>query len=172
MITQALLFIFPLCMAVTLVSDAVRMTIPDSVSMALLAFFIVLALWIGLPVAQIGMHLLCGLVVFLVCLGLFAAGVMGGGDAKVLTASAVWFGFGSALMSYLLMISLLGGVLSLIFVVVRSRSDLLLASRIPLPAHFYDSKAGVPYGIAIGIAGLVCYAQSGLMLHSLGPVVS
>ncbi len=34
-------------------------------------------------------------IVFLACFALFALNVMGGGDAKLLTASAVWFGFNS-----------------------------------------------------------------------------
>ena len=93
---------------------------------------------------------------------------MGGGDAKVLTASSIWFGFGSGLMAYFVTISLIGGLLALVFVLLRSRGDLLMSTRIPLPAHFYDAKAGVPYGIAIGIAGFICYPQSPLMLYALG----
>ncbi len=167
MVLAAILIVFPLCMAVTAFSDTLSMTIPNRVSVILLGAFVLLAPFGGMSGVAIGLHLLCGAVVFAVCFVLFALGVMGGGDAKVLTASSVWFGFGAALMTYLVTISLLGGLLTVVFVLVRSRGDVLMSTRIPFPAHFYDSKAGVPYGIAIGIAGFVCYPQSPLMLYAL-----
>lgn len=168
MVLAAILIIFPLCMAVTVFSDTLSMTIPDRVSVILLGAFVLLAALSGMRPLSIGLDLLCGAAVFAVCFVLFALGVMGGGDAKVLTASSVWFGFSSALMTYFVTISLIGGLLAVVFVLVRSRCDLLMSTRLPLPAHFYDTKAGVPYGIAIGIAGLICYPQSPLMLYALG----
>lgn len=169
MIVAAIFIIFPLCMAVTVLSDALSMTIPDSVSVTLVAAFVILAAMSGMSAQSIGFGLLAGVVVFAVCFVLFALGVMGGGDVKVLAASSVWFGFGASLMSYLVTISLIGGLLALALVLLRSRGRIAAtAARLRLPAHFYDTEAGVPYGIAIGIAGLLCFPQSPLMLDALG----
>lgn len=167
MVLAAILIVFPLCMAVAAISDTLSMTIPNRVSVILLASFLMLAPFVGLGPVAIGMHLLAGIIVFAVCFSLFAFNIMGGGDAKVLTASAVWFGLGANLLVYLVTISLIGGLLTVGFIMLRSRSDLLLATRLPLPNHFYDQRAGVPYGIAIGIAGFLCYPQSPMMLYAL-----
>jgi prepilin peptidase CpaA len=48
---------------------------------------------IGLP--AIGAHLAAGLCVLLLCMVFFFCGWCGGGDAKLLAAIALWFGFDS-----------------------------------------------------------------------------
>lgn len=167
MLIAAILIIFPLCMAVTAFSDTLSMTIPNRVSVILVASFLLIAPFAGLAWPVIGMHLLAGLAVFAACFALFAMNVMGGGDAKVLTAAAVWFGLGTNLVVFLVTVSMIGGLLTIGFLMMRAREDVLLATRIPLPAHFLDRTAGIPYGIAIGIAGFLCYPQSPLMLFAL-----
>ena len=168
MVLAAILIIFPLCMAATIYSDARSMTIPDSVSVVLFAAFLILAALSGMGLRQIGLDLSCGAAVFIVCFALFASGVMGGGDVKVLSASSVWFGLGAPLVTYFVTISLIGGALAILLLLVRARAGLLASARITLPAHFLDRNAGVPYGIAIGIAGLICYPQTPLMTYALG----
>src|SRR5690606_3211785 len=101
-LTQAIIFVvFPLCLAVAAFSDLFTMTIPNRVSAVLLAAFILVAPLAGLGLADIAQHLAAGLVVFAVCFALFALNIMGGGDAKLLTASAVWFGMSLSLVEYL-----------------------------------------------------------------------
>lgn len=171
MLIAAILIIFPLCMAVTVFSDTLSMTIPNRVSVILIASFVLIAPFAGLALPVIGMHLLAGFAVFAACFALFAMNVMGGGDAKVLTAAAVWFGFGANLLAFLITVSMIGGLLTLGFLLMRAREDMLLATRIPLPAHFLDRSAGIPYGIAIGIAGFICYPQSPLMAFAFERLV-
>lgn len=167
MLEAAIFIIFPLCMAVTAFSDTLSMTIPNRVSVILLVSFFLIAPFAGLAWPVLGMHLLAGVAVFAACFALFAANVMGGGDAKVLTAAAVWFGLGPNLLGFLVTVSMVGGLLTLGFLLMRARQETILASRIPLPAHFLDRTAGIPYGIAIGIAGFVCYPQTPLMVWAL-----
>lgn len=166
--TEAAIFVvFPLCLAVAACSDFFTMTIPNRVSAILLAGFIVVAPLAGLSLAEIGMHLLAGLAVFGVCFALFAINVMGGGDAKLLTASAVWFGLTHSLFAYLVYVSLFGGLLTLVVLSLRSRAHTIMAAGLPLPDHLLTEKK-VPYGIAIGIAAFVAYPSSPLMLAALG----
>ncbi len=168
MIEPAIFIIFPLCMAITAFSDLLSMTIPNRVSIILCAAFLLLAPFAGLGLEAIAWHMLGALIVFLVGFALFAARVMGGGDAKVLAASALWFGFGPDLFAYLIHVTLIGGALTLIFLMIRARGDLLLATGLPIPAHVLDRKAGIPYGVGIGIAGFVCFPSSVMMQTVFG----
>jgi prepilin peptidase CpaA len=166
--TQAIIFvIFPLCLAVAAFSDLFTMTIPNRVSVVLLAAFIVVAPLAGLGLADIANHFAAGLIVFTVCFALFALNIMGGGDAKLLTASAVWFGLTFSLVEYLVYVSFFGGVLTLAILSLRSHTNLILASGLPVPGHLLSGKK-VPYGIAIGIAAFAAYPSSPLMLAALG----
>ncbi|MCD2184058.1 A24 family peptidase [Rhizobium sp. GN54] len=165
--TEAAIFVvFPLCLAIAAFSDFFTMTIPNRVSAILLATFIIVAPLAGLGLVQIGFHLLAGLAVFSVCFGLFALNAMGGGDAKLLTASAVWFGLTPSLVSFLVQVSIFGGVLTLVLLALRARTPAILASGLPVPSHLLTAKK-VPYGIAIGIAAFVTYPASPLMQAAL-----
>ena len=165
--TEAAIFVvFPLCLAIAAFSDFFTMTIPNRVSAILLATFIVIAPLAGLSLGETGFHLLAGLLVFAVCFALFAINVMGGGDAKHLTASAVWFGPTASLVSYLAYVSIFGGVLTLVLLALRARTPAILASGLPVPNHLLTAKK-VPYGIAIGIAAFVTYPASPLMKAAL-----
>lgn len=165
--TEAAIFVvFPLCLAIAAFSDFFTMTIPNRVSAILLATFIVVAPLAGLSLVQIGFHLLAGIAVFGVCFGLFAANVMGGGDAKLLTASAVWFGMTPSLVSFLMQVSIFGGILTIALLYMRARAPAILATGLPVPNHLLTAKK-VPYGIAIGIAAFVTYPASPLMEAAL-----
>ena len=77
---------------------------------------------------------------FAVLAGLFAAGWMGGGDVKLLTALALWIE-PSWFLKLVIMMALLGGVLTIAvggWHVMRRRKD----------------RIAVPYGVAISAAGL------------------
>jgi prepilin peptidase CpaA len=153
------LVIFPLLMAFAAFSDLFTMRISNGLVLVLAAAFFVLAVFVGLPLEQIGMHVAAGALVLVVGFTFFALRWIGGGDAKLLAATALWLGFGM-LLQYLIYASLLGGALTLI---------LLAARRYPLPENLraiawldrlHDSKTGVPYGIALAIAGLLVYSDS------------
>ncbi|MDJ1157647.1 prepilin peptidase [Chelatococcus sp. SYSU_G07232] len=152
---------FPLLMAFAAASDLVTMTISNRLSLALCAGFFVVALASGLPLPAIGMHILAGALVLAATFALFALGWIGGGDAKLAAATALWLGFGS-LLDYLLLAAFAGGLLTLALLLVRS---------VPLPrfalgwewaARLHHPKTGVPYGIALAFAGLVVYPHSAI----------
>ncbi|AOF90443.1 prepilin peptidase [Sinorhizobium sp. RAC02] len=166
--TQALIFVvFPLCLALAAFSDLFTMTIPNRVPAILLAAFVIVAPLAGLGLTDIAMHLAAGLLVFAACFTLFAFNIMGGGDAKLLTASAVWFGLSMSLLEFLVCVSFFGGVLTLGILVLRSNANAILASRLPVPNHLLEGRK-VPYGIAIGAAAFATYASSPLMIAALG----
>ncbi len=158
----AALVVFPFCLAFAAISDLLTMTIPNRVSLVLLVSFFLIAPFAGLNLAQIGIHIAAAALVFAVCFCLFAVSAMGGGDAKLLTASAIWFGLSASLVHFLLYVSAFGGLLTLAVLFLRSKESLILAARIPVPRLLLTAQK-IPYGVAIGLGGFAAYPSSPLM---------
>lgn len=167
LVTYPLLLVFPALMAYAAFSDLLTMRIGNRLVLLVAAAFFPMALLVGMPLEQVGVHALTGIVVLLVSFTLFALGWIGGGDAKLIAATALWFGFPGAI-TYLLYASLLGGGLTLALLGVR---------RFPLPPQFklvgwidklHDAKTGVPYGIALAVAALLIYPTSAVFKGLIG----
>ncbi len=170
MLIAAILVIFPLCMAIAGTSDLFTMTIPNRVSVILLAGFVVIAPFAGFTLTQIGFHLLAGLAVFAAVFVFFSFNIMGGGDAKVLTASAVWFGWNQSLLIYLSSVAFIGGFLTLVIVLLRVQHDKIMFTGLDryLPKPLIEPQK-IPYGIAIAAGAFVAYPSSPLMQMLLQP---
>ncbi len=151
-----LLLFFPALMAFAAVSDMLTMTIPNRLSLILIAGFVAMAILTGMPLNTFGMHLAAGGVVLVVTFGMFAMGWIGGGDAKLAAATGVWCGFG-VLVDYLLVASVLGGVMTLGILYLRTLYLPEFAIRIGWIARLHHHKTGIPYGIALASAGLLVY---------------
>lgn len=165
---EALVFVvFPFCMAFAIVSDMVSMTIANRVSIILVAAFAFAAPLTGMAWADYGWHFAAGATVLCITFGLFAMGGMGGGDAKLLAATALWMGFSPQLLHYLVQAAVLGGLLTLVLVFYRGSSLSVVTGGNVLLRNFADRKAGVPYGVALGIAGLMVYPSTPLMQWAL-----
>lgn len=167
MLLAAITVIFPLCLAYAAFSDIFTMTIPNRVSVILIASFAILAPLTGMGWMVYAMHFAAALLVFSVCFALFGLGVMGGGDAKLLTATALWFGLTMQLFSFLTYVALIGGLLTLVILLARSNMFSVVVNRVAMISHLTDSKLGVPYGVAIGIAGFICYPASPLFQYAV-----
>jgi len=163
----AILVIFPFCMLFAAISDAVSMTIANRVSVMLVATFVAIAPFTGMPWEAIGLHLAGGAAVLAVTFAMFAIGGMGGGDAKLLAATSVWMGFGILLLQYLVYGAMLGGLLTLAILWFRGSAVSIVAGRNMFLRHFADRKAGIPYGVALGAAGLLVYPETPLMQWAL-----
>jgi prepilin peptidase CpaA len=155
----ARLLLFPALMAFAAASDLFTMTIPNRVSLALGAGFMVLALLSGMGFYDILTHVGAGTIVLVAAFGCFTMGWIGGGDAKIAAAAALWFGFGH-LMNYMVYASLFGGALTLLLLQFRQW---------PLPYAFagqawllklHAKDSGIPYGIALAIGALMIYPET------------
>ena len=100
-----------------------------------------LSLWPGVA-GQVGL----GLAAFAILAGLFAAGAMGGGDVKLLTALALWLPW-QPFLKLVVVMALLGGVLTLVCVAWHRISR-------------RSGKLEIPYGVAIAGAGLWVLAST------------
>lgn len=88
----------------------------------------------------IGTQVILAVSLFLLFLIFFAINAMGGGDVKLIAALGLWFPLG-AMLNLLIIMSILGGVLTLAM----------------LAHHRLARKPGqpeIPYGLAISAAGL------------------
>ncbi|WP_320195929.1 A24 family peptidase [Agrobacterium rosae] len=159
MLNAAIFLILPLCLAFAALTDLFTMTIPNRVSLVLFGSFLLIAPFAGLGWQNIGMSFAASLTVFSFCFVLFSMNTMGGGDAKLLTASAMWFGFDMSLMEFMFAVTIVGGILTIAILLLRSRSQEIMASGLPIPDSLLVAKK-VPYGIAIAIAGLLTYPEA------------
>jgi len=158
MIEAALLVVFPMLVAFGGASDMLTMTIQNRVSLLLIAGFAVVALATGLSLSGWGTHALGLLVVFPVCFAFFAFGWMGGGDVKFISAISLWIGFTPELVIFLVFVSFYGMLLTFGLLYMRSKIILpAMLARQEWLARLHDRKSGIPYGIAIAIAGLKVY---------------
>jgi prepilin peptidase CpaA len=153
------LVLFPAMMAIAASSDLLTMTISNRVSLILVGGFFLMALMVGMSGSDILLHMAAGAAILVAAFGCFAMGWIGGGDAKLAAATALWFGF-DHLLIYLIYASLFGGALTLLLLQFRM---------IPLPQVFasqtwvqrlHQKDGGVPYGIALAVAALIIYPDT------------
>lgn len=159
MIEQPLLMVFPVAMAYAAANDLFTMTIPNKISLGLIAAFVLAALIIGLPAEQIAMHAGVGAAALVVGFALFSFNLVGGGDAKLMAAGALWMG-SDLVLPYVAYITIFGGVLSLLILAYRR---FVPAQRLALPSwalRLHINGGGIPYGIAIAAAALAIYPQT------------
>ena len=76
-------------------SDLSRYEIPNGLSVALAAGFVFAAF--TLSGADLASHLAAGGATFIFTVLLFARGLIGGGDVKLMSATALWVGLGGLL---------------------------------------------------------------------------
>tara|TARA_R110002126_G_scaffold291600_1_gene454154 strand:+ start:52235 stop:52780 length:546 start_codon:yes stop_codon:yes gene_type:complete len=167
MLIAAIVVIFPLCLAYAAFTDMFTMTIPNRVSIILVVAFALIAPMTGMSWLLYGQHFLAALVVFVVGFGLFGIGVMGGGDAKLLSATSLWFGWNMQLLEFMVLVSAFGGVLTLIILMMRSDRFAVYIGRVGLIGYLTNPKLGVPYGIAVACAGFVCFPATALMQYAI-----
>ncbi len=140
-------------------SDLLTMKIPNWLSLAMAGLFPVAALIAGFDMATIGSHFLAGAGVLAVCFALFALGWIGGGDAKLAAAIAVWTGPFLPLLEWSILAAVFGGILTLAILVTRMFTlPVMLAGR-PWIARLHDPKTGIPYGVALAAAALAVFPE-------------
>ncbi|HEV7253272.1 MAG TPA: prepilin peptidase [Mesorhizobium sp.] len=171
MLHAVIFVIFPFCMVFAAVSDLLSMTIANRVSLILVATFAAAAPLTGMDWTAYAWHWAAGLGMLAVTFTLFAVGGMGGGDAKLIAATALWMGAGVELMQYLVTGAMIGGALTLALMAFRGSPVALLAGTSPRLRHLADDKAGIPYGAALGAAGLITFPDTALMVWARATLV-
>ena len=161
--TIAALVAFISLMLAAAVSDIRFYRIPNWLSASVSTLFLAAALIFTMPFALIGWHLLAGTTVLLVGFCLFAANIIGGGDAKLLAAAALWAGW-TELPSLLFYTALAGGALAIVMVLwemLRSHAELTAgASPSALLKRAISLRPDLPYGVAIAFGACAFLPRS------------
>jgi prepilin peptidase CpaA len=159
MTTYPLLLVFPVAMAFAAAFDLFTMTIPNKISLLLIATFCVVAPIVGMPVNLMLVHAAAALAVLVAGFILFSRGWFGGGDAKLLAAATLWLGF-DGLLNFMISVGLLGGVLSVVVLMFRMYVPAQWIARPDWLVKLHLKDSGVPYGLAISAAALIVYPKT------------
>ena len=155
-------FAAPLLMASY--TDFQEMRIPNWVSAAMLAgFFLTLPFtWGGME--WFGEHMAMGGVFFVAGFAMFAFGWLGGGDAKLMSAIAIWFGWDDALL-FIVYTTLIGAALAL-FLMLSPKVMPVRVRHSAVAEKLFQGGKNMPYGIALAGGALLVWpaSQIGLAL--------
>ncbi len=165
LVSMLIVLIFVGLMLVASWSDMTSMTIPNWISLALLGSFFVIAPFVIDSWAEFGQHILVGLVCFIIGVGMFALGWMGGGDAKLFAATAIWWVW-SDLLLYLFFTAVAGGVLALFLIMGRKFFPAAILTTDWMYRLFKDEKK-MPYGLALAFGAIMTLPKSAIFLSSL-----
>jgi prepilin peptidase CpaA len=143
-----LLLTFPGLMAFAAMMDFFTMKIPNYISTMLVVSFLLISPLTGMVWEHYLFHLGSGFAVLALGVVLFAIGIVGGGDAKLMAAATVWLG-PENLPQYVLITALIGGVLSVALVMYRwvALPRWLLVQ--DWASRLHNRKEGIPYGLAL-----------------------
>lgn len=153
---------YPACLALAAFSDFRSMTIPNRLTLALAAAFVPVALMLQFSPAMWGIHLGLGLAGLVIGMILFALRFMGGGDAKLIAAAALWLG-GQGFVALLIYTALAGGALTLGLLFARRTFQPYAAGLPGVISRHLEAKGDIPYGIAICAGGLCAILQSDIL---------
>lgn len=153
------LSLFPAVVLWAALRDATTYIIPNRISIILALSFPPVALMLGVAPLAIGVCLLVGLGALCAGVAMFALNWIGGGDAKLFAASALWLGL-PALVPFLAWTAIAGGALATLLLLAR-KSPLANLVRGPFwVGRLLEPKADVPYGVAIAVGALVAFPAS------------
>lgn len=164
-VLTAALMAFPALVILGGVRDLVSYRIPNWVSLALLAGFVptaLLALAAGVTIGALGLNLAVGAAALALGMVMWSLRWIGGGDAKLFAAAALWLGWPAA-GTYLAVTALAGGALSILL--LQMRAPILRRYVLAGPAwlaRLAEPGESVPYGVAIAVGALAAFPASTL----------
>jgi prepilin peptidase CpaA len=158
----ALVSVFPAGVIAAALTDATSYTIPNRLSAFLALAYVPAALATGVPPLAFAVSLGVGVAGLAAGIAMFALRWIGGGDAKLLAACALWLGLG-AITPFLLWTAVAGGALAV---------GLMALRKLPLPLEALGPawfgrlmKPGgeVPYGVAIAVGALAALPHAAIL---------
>jgi prepilin peptidase CpaA len=148
------------------ITDLTSYKIRNDLMLAFLLVYAALAPFSGFAVHEIAWSVAVAVAVLLCAFILFALGWIGGGDAKLAAVTALWFGADQT-PAYLVYTALFGGVFTLAVLKFRGLPLPAFLLNTPWIARLHSRDAGIPYGVAMAMAGLVVFPQTHWMSRVL-----
>lgn len=125
--------------------DVLKLRIPNTIPLGLLALFALELLLGASPPAPLG-HLLAMFLALAILLPLFALDMLGGGDVKLLAVIALWLGM-TKLAPLLILVGITGGIFTLLWLAMRG----LIRAWLPGRSLPMSLQAGAPLPFALPI---------------------
>jgi prepilin peptidase CpaA len=151
--------LLPLLMMIAGIGDFLTYKIPNWLTGLIAVSFIPMALLTAMPLETVALHVAAGVGLLIVGFGLFAGGLVGGGDAKLMAAAGLWFGW-PASMFFLAYTALAGGVLAIavaLWAATQVDQEMRGHSWI---ARWRGIKPDVPYGVALAVGAILAMPNS------------
>jgi prepilin peptidase CpaA len=160
--TLLLLGLFPAALIVAALRDLTSFTIPNWISLAAVAAFAPAAVAAHPPFSVLLVSIGVGVAALVLGMGLFALGWIGGGDAKLFAASALWLGW-PAVLPFLVWTAVAGGLLALALLWTRPLAPHRVFGGPAWFGRLMEPKGDVPYGLAICAGALLAFPASALL---------
>ncbi len=159
MVPYLLLSIFPAALLVAAANDLYEFKIPNWISILLIITYPAAGLVLGASPQVMLEGILIGGGALAIGFGLYAGRVLGGGDAKLVAASAPWLGAG-ALGPFILNTAIAGLCLAIVMIMFRKMPVLPIYAHAPWLMELHRRKNDLPYGVAIASGGLLSFSQT------------
>jgi prepilin peptidase CpaA len=156
-------YLLPTLMIVAATTDISSFRIPNWLTGLIAVLFFPMALLTGMPLVEFGWHLAAGAILFALGYALFAFGLFGGGDSKLMAAAGLWFGTAQT-VPFLVMTGVAGGVLAL----AVAGWSLFMGFW-----HYYGTAEGgaidqqlkkfrpkLPYGVAFAVGAILAFPNT------------
>lgn len=156
---SVLFLIFPGLMIAAAVCDIRSFQIPNRLTLALAAAWPLAALMAGLSLPEMGVAFCFAAVVLLAGFLLFAAGMLGGGDAKLISVAMLWVAPGQA-ATFIMVTVMAGAALALGLIMFRKMPLPVMAGGTNWIVELHTRSRDMPYGVAIAAGALVAWPQT------------
>lgn len=127
--------------------------IPNWINAVVLLAYLPACYFMKLPLVE---PLIAVAIMLAVGLLIYATGIMGGGDVKLMTSLAIWTGLAQPSILLLITIAIFGGVLTIFLWVTRRVIRIFWRKNLPV---MLAKGAPIPYGLAIAGAFLLMLWQ-------------
>lgn len=139
--------------------DVTSFKIPNRYVAVLLVAWPITMVATAASVPLIGQSAALGGLVLLAGFALFAAGLLGAGDVKLMSAAALWVG-PAQLFTFVFFTALIGGFLGLLLLGLRAKPMPTVAYRAEWLVQLHERKRVMPYGVAIAGGAMIALAQA------------
>ena len=160
MLNTLSLLVLPLLMLFAAATDLAAMRIPNWLTALIAVLFFPMAFLTGMPINEMGSHVLAGVILFFGGYILFSMRLFGGGDAKLMAAAGLWFG-SNDVMRFLAMTAVAGGVLALAYLiwtsVVVMKSNKNAKDEMGFRQKLRSVSPKLPYGCALATGAILAF---------------
>lgn len=145
-------------------TDFKGMIIPNKISLIIVGLFVIHALFLSVAgyelVYTLKSHIFAGIVVFAVTFGMFAAKLLGGGDAKMLSAYSLWFGM-QGVSVFIFYTALFGAVLGCVALYLKKKKPIDNPAEGGWVQRVQAGENAVPYAIPILAGAVIAFVWLG-----------